>query len=193
MRNGNVLVLASVAVLGMAVIASGRQPMLTSLQYQHSAVEEQKHEAGHASQQDSHHTGVNQRGDRVMGFEHTRTTHHFRLNAHGGVIDVSVNDPNDSASREQIRTHLKHIAQKFAQGDFTAPMLIHAQTPPGVSEMKRLKADIKYEFESTERGALVRITTTSAKAIEAVHEFLLFQIKDHQTGDSGEIEKPSSF
>lgn len=55
--------------------------------------------------------------------------------------------------------------------------------------MKRLKAEIKYKFEETERGGLVRITTSDAKALAAVHEFLRFQIKDHKTGDSGEVVK----
>ena len=49
--------------------------------------------------------------------------------------------------------------------------------------MQRLKAEIKYEFEETDRGARVRITTKSAEAVSAVHEFLRFQIRDHQTGD----------
>jgi hypothetical protein len=138
-----------------------------------------------------HHGGVNRRGDQVMGFDHTKTTHHFRLKADGGVIEVEANDPNDTASRDRIRTHLKHITQKFAAGDFTAPMLIHAQTPPGVPVMKQLKAEIKYQYEEMKRGARVRITTDSAKALASIHDFLRFQISDHKTGDSVEIEKPS--
>lgn len=156
------------------------------------------HGSGHAAHQteqrkDAHHAAVNQRGDQVMGFSHEKTTHHFRLKTDGGVIEVEVNDAannaNDAASRDQIRTHLQHIAQKFAAGDFTAPMLIHAQNPPGVPAMKRLKAAIKYRFEQTDRGGRVRITTNNAKAIASIHEFLRFQISDHRTGDSSEVEK----
>lgn len=136
-----------------------------------------------------HHTAVNERGDKVMGFNHEKTVHHFRLKPDGGWIEVEVKDPNDTASRDQIRPHLKHIAQKFTTGDFTAPILIHAQTPPGVAAMKQLKAAINYQFEETERGGRVRITTSNTKAIAAIHEFLRFQISDHRTGDSGEVEK----
>lgn len=136
-----------------------------------------------------HHTAVNERGDKVMGFSHEKTVHHFRLKPDGGWIEVEVKDPKDTASRDQIRPHLKHIAQKFTTGDFTAPMLIHAQTPPGVAAMKQLKAAINYQFEETERGGRVRITTSNTKAIAAIHEFLRFQISDHRTGDSGEVEK----
>lgn len=138
---------------------------------------------------DGHLDGVNRRGDTAMGFSHAKTTHHFLLKNDGGVIRVEANDPNDGASRDQIRRHLKHIAKKFSEGDFAAPMFIHAQTPPGVVAMQRLKAEIKYEFEELERGGHVRISTNDSEALKAIHEFLRFQIKDHKTGDSGEIEK----
>ncbi len=136
----------------------------------------------------AHHAGVNQRGDQVMGFSHQKTTHHFRLHSDGGSIAVETNDANDSVSQQQIRTHLQHIAQKFAAGDFAAPMLIHAQSPPGVPAMKRLQAEINYQFEETEKGARVRLTTRNAKAVAAIHQFLRFQIADHKTGDSGKVE-----
>jgi hypothetical protein len=137
---------------------------------------------------DQHHAHVNQSGDHVMGFDHTKTTHHFLLKPDGGVIEVEVNDPKDLTSRNQIRQHLNLIAELFSNGDFTAPMLIHAQTPPGVPIMKELRAEIKYTFKETEKGGLVQIKTANSKAIGAVHKFLRFQIKDHQTGDSNRVE-----
>jgi hypothetical protein len=136
----------------------------------------------------SHLDGVNRRGDAAMGFSHAKTTHHFLLKTDGGVIQVEANDTSDTASCDQIRQHLKHIAKKFAEGDFAAPMFIHAQKPPGVSVMQRLKVEIKYQFEELKRGGLVRISTNKHEAVKAIHEFLRFQIKDHKTGDSGEIE-----
>jgi len=138
---------------------------------------------------DSHLDGVNRRGDAAMGFSHAKTTHHFLLKPDGGVIQVEANAAGDAASRDQIRRHLNHIAKKFSEGDFAAPMFIHAQTPPGVSAMKSLKAEIKYQFEELERGARVRISTNNAEALKAIHEFLRFQIQDHQTGDSLEVSR----
>jgi hypothetical protein len=137
---------------------------------------------------DSHLDVVNRRGDAVMGFSHAKTTHHFLIKPGGGVIQVEANVANDVSTSDQIRRHLKHIAKKFSEGDFAAPMLIHAQTPPGVPAMRRLKAGIKYEFEELERGGRIHISTNNPEAIKAIHEFLRFQIKDHQTGDSGNIE-----
>jgi hypothetical protein len=155
------------------------------------------HHGDHADQQaapssqdhSGHHVAVNQRGDQVMGFSHAKTTHHFRLKPDGGVIEVEVNDSTDKASSDQINSHLREIAGKFAAGDFTAPMLIHAQTPPGVPVMKQLKAKIKYQVEPMARGTRLRLTSSDAQAIAAIHEFLRFQIADHKTGDSGEVEK----
>ncbi len=104
-----------------------------------------------------HHQQVARRGDEVMGFSHLKTTHHFRLFPDGGEIKVLANDPRDTATRDQIRMHLEHIAKMFAAGNFEAPMLIHATTPPGVPMMKKLRADIAYRFQPTARGGRVEI------------------------------------
>ena len=134
-------------------------------------------------QQDAHHDAVNHNGDHVMGFSHEKTTHHFRLYADGGAIEVTANSPKDTESRDQIRMHLSHIAGMFSNGDFNAPMLIHGQVPPGVPVLQKLKSDLKYQFQKIERGGRVNIVTRNPEALAAVHEFLRFQIADHQTGD----------
>ncbi len=118
-----------------------------------------------------------------MGFSHHQTVHHFRLTPHGGTIEALATNPSDSASREQIRTHLEHIAQMFHTGNFNAPMLIHARTPPGVPTMKKLRREINYQVEDTPQGARVRIDSHNPQAVAAIHDFLKFQIEDHQTGD----------
>ncbi len=137
--------------------------------------------------QDDHHQGVVDRGDHVMGFSHDKATHHFLLYSDGGAIDVQSNAADDTGTRDEIRMHFGHIAKMFADGDFSAPMLIHAQNPPGSATMKKLHEAIQYKLENTEHGARIRITSKNADAIAAIHEFLRFQIKDHQTGDSGQV------
>jgi hypothetical protein len=174
------------AFLSAGVAPAGAQ---TQSHCDHRHCEKSKSDQKMGHDHESHLDGVNRRGDETMGFSHAKTTHHFLLKSGGGLIQVEANDSNDGASRDQIRQHLKHIAKKFSEGDFTAPMLIHAQTPPGVPAMRSLKAEIKYEFEELERGGRVRISTNNPEAMKAIHEFLRFQIKDHRTGDSGEIEK----
>jgi hypothetical protein len=136
-----------------------------------------------APAQEAHHDAIDKRGDHVMGFSHDKTTHHFRLYEDGGVIEVNANDAKDTESRDQIRIHLGHIARMFAAGNFNAPMLIHDPVPPGVPVLQRLKSEVKYEFQKTDRGGTIRMITSNAEALKAAHEFLRFQIDDHRTGD----------
>jgi hypothetical protein len=53
--------------------------------------------------------------------------------------------------------------------------------------MTRLKDEIAYNTQATEKGAEVKITSANAVAVSAIHQFLRFQIKDHQTGDTTEV------
>jgi len=130
---------------------------------------------------------VNERGDHAMGFSHEKTAHHFRVAADGGSIEVTANDAEDATSVEQIRVHLAHIAKLFKTGDFSMPMFTHGETPAGVASMIRMKEDITYTFEKIERGGRVRITAVDAEALQAVHDFLRYQIKDHKTEDSLDV------
>src|SRR5258705_8803242 len=132
---------------------------------------------------------MNARGDHVMGFDHTKTTHHFLLLSDGGAIEVGANSSQDTESRDQIRMHLGHIAKMFAGGNFKAPMLVHGQIPPGVPVMQKLKNDIQYKFEEMEQGARIRISTSSPKALQAIYEFLRFQIEEHKTGDPVKVRQ----
>jgi hypothetical protein len=138
---------------------------------------------------DQHHSGVVQRGDHVMGFSHEKTMHHFRLTEDGGSIEAIAKDSGDANSRQEIRQHLQHIATLFSEGDFNAPMLIHARTPPGVPTMKKLRHEIHYRVEDLPEGARVRVSSQNPKAVAAIHDFLRFQIMDHRTGDSPVIAK----
>ncbi len=130
-----------------------------------------------------HQSMVNEHGDHVMGFSHEKTTHHFELNYDGGLIDVRANDIKDTEGRDQIRGHFQHIAQMFAAGNFNAPMLVHGKDVPGTATMTQLKDQIHWELEETSRGARLKITADNTPALEAVHQFLRFQIEDHKTGD----------
>jgi hypothetical protein len=127
--------------------------------------------------------GIDQRGDRTMGFDHARTARHFLLETDGGTIRVEANDAADVQSRDAIRQHLAAIVTAFAAGDFGSPLAIHDRVLPGIPEMTRLKAVIHYRFEETDRGGMVRITTADPQALAAVHSFLRAQISDHRTGE----------
>jgi hypothetical protein len=144
----------------------------------------------HMQEASQHQAEVEKHGDEAMGFPHDKTTHHFRLFSDGGAIDVIANDKNDSSNVAAIRSHLTHIVTMFANGDFSLPMFVHSQVPPGVPVVKEKRSEIAYSFETLSAGGRVRIKTTNPQALEAIHHFLRFQIQDHHTGDAADISQP---
>ena len=50
--------------------------------------------------------------------------------------------------------------------------------------MTKLKDQIHYTYEPAVNGGRVAISSANAEAVTAIHEFLKFQIKEHQTGDA---------
>src|SRR5262249_37838465 len=132
---------------------------------------------------------MNMRGDKHMGFDHLKTTHHFVLTNDGGLIQVEANDATDTQSRDQIRSHLRHMTMMFSEGNFEVPMLVHEKTPPGSEVMRQLKSEINYNFKETDRGAMIQISTSNSEALKAIYEFLRFQIKEHMTGDPLEVKQ----
>jgi len=134
-----------------------------------------------------HQAQMDQRGDRVMGFDHTKTIHHFVLKPDGGFIVADAKDAKDRESIEKIRKHFVEIAELFSRGEFSKTEEIHDRIPPGVTEMIQHRDKIAYSFHETEKGGEVRIKTASEEARKGIHAFLRFQIEDHHTGDPVEV------
>ena len=131
------------------------------------------------------HPSAHDRAASVMGFDQNRTAHHFSLFKDGGAIEVDVKDPADTMNRDAIRSHLPHIATMFASGNFEAPMLVHVSNDvPGTNVMGKLKNRIRYTYVEVPAGGRVNIVTSDREALNAVHQFLKFQIAEHKTGDS---------
>jgi hypothetical protein len=148
-------------------------------------------DAGAPLEQD-HHAHVELRGDQAMGFSHETTAHHFLIRKDGGLIIAEALSRDDTKSRDSIRSHMQHIAKAFSAGDFDLPMFIHRVTPPGVDALKRLGPAVHYTVQPLERGAQVRLSASSQEGVEAIHEFLRFQIQDHRTGDSLTADTPAA-
>jgi tetratricopeptide (TPR) repeat protein len=136
------------------------------------------------------HQATHQRGAHVMGFDQDKTVHHFLLFEDGGAIDIVVKDPADTANRDAIRAHLPHIAMMFGQGNFEAPMLVHeTKAVPGIQTLTARKDAIAYRYVETPAGGRVDVVTKDAQALQALHEFLRYQIKEHRTGDPGTVAR----
>jgi hypothetical protein len=156
-----------------------------ALQAQHEMTPGMTHEQHQAQMKTQGE--MKKRGNVAMGFDQDKATHHFLMSRNGGAIQVETNDDADTASHDQIRSHLKTISEQFTHGDFSAPFATHNETIPGVAAMQRLKSKITYTYQERPRGAEVVIESSDRKAITAIHEFLQYQIKEHATGDPMKI------
>jgi hypothetical protein len=131
--------------------------------------------------------GVMFRTDGAMGFSRETVTPHFRLYNSGGAIEVYANDSADAKTRDGIRLHLAQITKMFRDGNFSVPLFIHNAIPPGTPTMSKLHDQIRYIYSDMPQGAKISIASKNKEAVDAVHDFLRFQITDHKTGDSLDI------
>lgn len=136
------------------------------------------HRAG-MTHTDSAYGAMQQRGKAVMGVDQYTSAHQFEDLPDGGRITLE-RDATDSAGVRQIRSHMRDISREFARGDFSNPMLVHDTVVPGTGLMKAKRAAITFVAGDTPRGGFVRITTRDAAAIQAVHEFLAYQRREHR-------------
>jgi hypothetical protein len=163
-----------VVVVGLAV-ASGTRSASASQVHDHATCPHRP--------ADAHGAGVDHRHDQTTGMAPVTTVHHFAITSRGGVIRLEAASAADERGRDQARGHLQHVAECFAAGDFSMPMFIHGQVPPGASAMARLRDAIRYRYEPTDRGGQITIDTSNREARRAIHDFLRFQIRDHRTED----------
>jgi hypothetical protein len=115
-----------------------------------------------------------------MGVDQYTSAHVFESLPDGGRIVLERQDGGDTAGVRVVRAHMREIAAAFAGGDFRAPGLVHAQTVPGTEVMAARRSALTYTAHDRPRGAEVRIRTSDAAAIAAVHAFLDFQRADHR-------------
>ena len=146
--------------------------------------------AGQSAPVQDPHAGMHARGAAVMGFDQDKTAHHFYLFDDGGAIEIAVKDAADTVNRDAIRAHLPHIAQRFGAGGFEAPTQIHGtKEVPGIAVLTALKDRIAYRYTETPNGGRVDITSSDPAAVDAVHDFLKYQIAEHKTGDAKTVSK----
>ena len=136
---------------------------------------------------DSAFAAMQTRGHAAMGVDQYTSSHVFDNLPDGGRIELQ-RDVEDQEGVAAIRAHLQHIAHEFGAGNFDIPGFVHAQDVPGANVMADRRQRIRYEFRPLPRGGEVRITTTDAEALHAIHAFMEFQRTDHRAG--GEEGEP---
>jgi hypothetical protein len=152
-------------------------PLLVALAVAACGSDRPDTQAGSAA--DSNFADLQARGAAAMGVDQYTSSHIFEDLPDGGRI-VLQRDAIDDAGTEVIRAHLRDIAERFGNGDFSIPGMVHAQTVPGTAVMAARRAQLTYAASPLPRGGEVRITTRDAEALKAVHEFLAFQRMDHR-------------
>ena len=71
-----------------------------------------------------------------------------------------------------------------------APMLIHdSANVPGTAVLRERSKALRYSYVETVDGGRVDIMTTDSAALAALHDFLRFQIVEHQTKDPLTVTK----
>lgn len=128
---------------------------------------------------DSDFSAMQSRGAQVMGVDQSTSAHVFEDLPDGGRVVLDRDDPSDTAAIRTIRVHMRDIQAAFRAGDFTKPFQVHAQTVPGTTVMRARRAAIAYETVDRPRGGEVRIRSSDAVAISAIHAFLAFQRAQH--------------
>src|SRR2546430_16100015 len=123
----NTLLAVAILVSGLFVLPLQEKPLAKTPE----RISCPMHDPHKSSQEDQHHQGVVERGDKVMGFSHEKTRHHFRLYSDGGAIEAESNDSQAATSRDEIRAHFGHIAKMFAAGGVFSLQLNHTYAPTG--------------------------------------------------------------
>lgn len=177
------LILAAVLFVGCAPASRDVPDSATGAD--HDSAMHDAHMGGVAGATDSGFAALQSRGAIGMGVDQYTSTHTFEPRADGGRITLR-RDVDDSSGVEQIRAHLKTIADAFARGDFTTPAFVHADTVPGTDVMAARRSMISYRTAPIPNGAELLMTTRDSAAVDAIHRFLAFQRRDHRAGDGSD-------
>jgi len=143
-----------------------------------------------ANAADSAFVATQSRGRVVMGVDQYTSAHIFEDLSDGGRIVLERSDPQDTAGIGMVREHMRSIARAFRAGDFAQPFQVHAQAVPGTAVMAARRNMIRYDAVDRPRGGEVRLRSSDAKAIAAIHEFLAFQRGAHHAAGHEGIAQP---
>lgn len=135
--------------------------------------------AGGAPNQSSRQAMIHRMGSRVMPFSLDRTTHVFRKTSTGGIQQVVIKAPGDSAQVPLIRRHLRHEASRFATGDFSDPMSLHGADMPGVRELAAGYPQLQVRYADLPGGGQITYAARDTSLVEAIHRWFDAQLSDH--------------
>ena len=129
---------------------------------------------------DSRQAEVAVRGAEVMPFALEKTQHQFTKTSAGGIQRVIARDAQDSLQIQLIQSHLRQLASKFQQGDYSGPEAIHGADMPGLAQLKAAKAgSMQVIFAAEANGASLTFKTADPQVLTALHTWFDAQVLDH--------------
>ena len=141
--------------------------------------------AGATAVSDSSFKAMDHRHGAVVGADPSALAHRFVSLPDGGDI-VLDRKAGDTTTVKAIRTHLEGIAQAFSKGDFSTPAFVHEMSADGADVMAKKAGAITYTVVDSPEGAILRIRTTDAEALDAIHAFISFQTREHLGKDKAD-------
>jgi len=133
-----------------------------------------------AAQAQQRQAEVAARGAGVMPFDLKDSSHIFTKSRNGGLQQVQARNPKDIAQVRLIRSHLRDIAARFEQGDFSAPTQIHGDDMPGLAQLKlAMPGEISIQYRELFNGAQIRYATSNPALVPVLHQWFDAQLADH--------------
>ncbi|MEM7536839.1 MAG: aspartate carbamoyltransferase [Chloroflexota bacterium] len=143
-------------------------------QHEHSSQHEHSNQHEHSHRQ----AEVAAKGAEIMPFDLARTTHIFEKIDNGGLQQV-ITDDGDEEQIALIRQHLSEEADRFANGDFHDPSMIHGDEMPGLHELVTGADQLSIVYSDIDGGGQILYTTESTDLIDAIHHWFDAQLADH--------------
>jgi hypothetical protein len=125
-------------------------------------------------------TQMMQRGNLAMGFDQTKISHEFTSTKDGGQIKITALDESDNQTINQIKNHTRDIQNDFADGNFTKPFYIHAESVPGTVAMTQNKDQIQYQIQDLKNGSMLLLITNNSSLANSINQFMTYQSTEHK-------------
>ena len=140
--------------------------------------------AGCTSAAPDHQAEVAERGADVMPFDLERSTHIFEKLDEGGLQQV-VSDDGDAEQTRLIREHLAEEAERFQNGDFHDPAMIHGDNMAGLHELVTGADRLTITYSEIDDGAQILYAADDPDLVNALHAWFDQQVSDHGSHAEG--------
>ncbi len=130
-------------------------------------------------------TMIHEKGQNVMPFDLSQTTHIFKKTDNGGVQQVVVKDDKDTQQISLIRMHLQMEAGLFQKGDFQDPAKLHGISMPGLQALSNGASQMKIVYTDLSNGGQITYTTNNKDLVNNIHTWFDAQVSDHGSDSMG--------